>query len=172
MPRWLWQPGTSPLQAMGAGRQLFEQLCMLQAGGIALFLPALMCGRIAQEKERDSLVLLLLTELRPWQIVLQKYVGRPRADAHVSSARHAAGRHRVCLRRRHRRRSSSAISTRSSSRCLQVGAIALFCSAWCRTTVGAFLATYFLGAAFYAGPPHRVGVGRGVLPPDLVSQPG
>jgi hypothetical protein len=37
--------------------------------------------------------------------------------------------------------------------CLQVGAMSLMLSAWCRSTVGAFLGTYVFGAAFYcAGP--------------------
>jgi ABC-type transport system involved in multi-copper enzyme maturation permease subunit len=152
MPRWLWQPGTSPLQAMGAGRQLFQQLIMLQAAGIALFLPALMCGRIAQEKERDSLVLLLLTELRPWQIVLQKYAGGlvPMLTflllgMPLAAIAYAFGG--VTDATLFGQLAALVVTA------LQVGAIALFCSAWCRTTVSAFLATYFIGAAFYAGPP-------------------
>lgn len=162
MPRWLWQPGTSPLQVMGAGRQLFEQLIVLQAAGVALFLPALMCGRIAQEKERDSLVLLLLTELRPWQIVLQKYVGglvpmltflllgMPLAAIAYAFGGVTAWK-------------LFGYSYALTVGALQIGAIALFCSAWCRTTVGAFLATYFVGAAFYAGPPLTFEVAREVF---------
>ncbi len=37
--------------------------------------------------------------------------------------------------------------------CLQVGALALMCSAWCRSTVSALLSTYLLAVMFYAGPP-------------------
>ena len=36
----------------------------------------MMAGAIAQEKERDTLGLLFLTDLTPWELVLQKYVGR------------------------------------------------------------------------------------------------
>ena len=63
-----------PLRVLGEGDQLFRTLIETQFAGIFLFLPALMCGRITHEKERDSLALLLLTDLRPWQIVLQKYL--------------------------------------------------------------------------------------------------
>jgi VIT1/CCC1 family predicted Fe2+/Mn2+ transporter len=43
---------------------------------IFLFLPPLMGGAIAQEKERDTLGLLFLTDLTPWELILQKYIGR------------------------------------------------------------------------------------------------
>ena len=62
----------SPMNAMGAGREMFIVLIFLQIIGIYLFLPAMTAGLITQEKERDSLVLLFLTELTPWQILLQK----------------------------------------------------------------------------------------------------
>src|SRR5687767_11489118 len=47
-------------EVLGTGEEMFEVLVGLQFGAVALFLPALMAGRIAQEKERDSLVLLML----------------------------------------------------------------------------------------------------------------
>lgn len=155
MPRWLWRADLAPLQAMGAGRQLFETLCVLQFFGIALFLPALMCGRIAQEKERDSLVLLLLTALKPWRIVLEKYLGGlvPMLTflllgMPLAAIAYAFGG--VTPEKLYGYLYALVVT------CLQIGAIALFCSAWCRTTVGAFLATYFVGAMFYAGPPLAV----------------
>jgi hypothetical protein len=43
---------------------------------IFLFLPPLMAGALAQEKERETLGLLFLTDLTPWELILQKYVGR------------------------------------------------------------------------------------------------
>jgi ABC-type transport system involved in multi-copper enzyme maturation permease subunit len=62
-----------PLYAMGMGQIMFEMLIFLQLVGICLFLPAFAAGLITQEKERDSLALLFLTELSPWQILLQKF---------------------------------------------------------------------------------------------------
>ena len=63
----------SPLYAMGMGRNMFAVLIALQIVGICLFLPAFAAGLITQEKERDSLAVLFLTELTPWQILLQKF---------------------------------------------------------------------------------------------------
>ncbi len=151
-PRWLWRGSYDPLSVMGAGREMFESILMLQFIGIALFLPAMMCGRIAEEKERDSLVLLFLTDLRPWSIVLQKYLGGlvpmlsflllamplaaiAYAFGGVTTDALTAGLYTLLLG------------------CLQIGALALMCSAWCRTTVSALLSTYLLAVVFYAGPP-------------------
>jgi ABC-type transport system involved in multi-copper enzyme maturation permease subunit len=142
-------------RVLGMGSEMFEILFVLQLGGIALFLPALMAGRIAHEKERDSLVLLLLTELRPMQIILQKYLGGllpmlsflllalPLAAITYSLGGLTGAKvlHAVA---------STLLVT------LQIGALALVCSAWCRSTAGAFLGTYFVGALFYAGPPLAV----------------
>ena len=150
-PRWLWRGTYDPLSVMGAGGGMFESILLLQFIGIALFLPAMMCGRIAEEKERDSLVLLFLTDLRPWSIVLQKYLGGlvpmlsflllamplaaiAYAFGGVTTSTLATGLYALLLA------------------CLQVGALALMCSAWCRTTVSALLSTYLLGVVFYLGP--------------------
>ena len=35
-----------------------------------------MAGALAQEKERETLGLLFLTDLTPWELILQKYIGR------------------------------------------------------------------------------------------------
>ena len=150
-PRWLWRGTYDPLSVMGAGSGMFESILLLQFIGIALFLPAMMCGRIAEEKERDSLVLLFLTDLRPWSIVLQKYLGGlvpmlsflllamplaaiAYAFGGVTTDVLITGLYTLLLG------------------CLQVGALALMCSAWCRTTVSALLSTYLLGVALYVGP--------------------
>jgi ABC-type transport system involved in multi-copper enzyme maturation permease subunit len=150
-PRWVWRTNASAYAAMGEGRRMFTAILVLQFFGIALFLPAMMCGRITSEKERDSLVLLFLTELRPWKIVIEKYIGGlvpmlsflllamplaaiAYAFGGVAPEQLAAGIYVLLLG------------------ALQVGAIALACSAWFRTTVGAFVGTYIFGALFYLGP--------------------
>ncbi len=150
-PRWLWRGSYDPLSVMGAGREMFESILWLQFIGIALFLPAMMCGRIAEEKERDSLVLLFLTDLRPWSIVLQKYLGglvpmlsflllaMPLAAVAYAFGGVTTGMLAVGL--------CTLLLT-----CLQIGALALMCSAWCRTTVSALLSTYLLSVALYVGP--------------------
>lgn len=65
-----------PVMVLGRGMTAFSFLAGAQFFTIFLFLPPLMAGAIAQEKERDTLGLLFLTDLTPWEFVLQKYVGR------------------------------------------------------------------------------------------------
>lgn len=68
--------GYGSFMALGRGFESFSFLVTAQSAAIFLFLPPLMSGAIAQEKERDTLGLLFLTDLTPWELVLQKYVGR------------------------------------------------------------------------------------------------
>ncbi len=140
----------SPMNAMGAGREMFMVLIFLQIIGIYLFLPAMTAGLITQEKERDSLVLLFLTELKPWQILLQKYasglvaivsfmlIGMPLgalcyAYGGVPPEQLFIGVWVLFLT------------------CLQVAAFALMCSCRARTTVGAFIGTYIGQVVLFFG---------------------
>ena len=151
----LRRAASNPLYAMGSGHNMFEVLIVLQLIGIYLFLPAFTAGLITQEKERDSLVLLLLTELTPWQILLQKLgsgliaifsfllIGMPLAAlcyayGGISAETLFQGVAALFLT------------------CLQVAAFALLCSTMARTTTGAFIGTYvgaglFIGAVALAG---------------------
>lgn len=136
---------------LGAGGKMFDVIVMFLFICIAAFVPAMLCGVITHEKERDSLVLLLLTRMRPWQIALQKYVGGlipaltilflamplvAVAYAYGGVTMAQIGVALVVL--------ILAI--------LQVGAIALWASCTWRTTVAAFLGTYFVGAAVFLLP--------------------
>ena len=141
----------NPRGVLGQGRELFDALVGFQFAGIFFFLPALMSGRITMEKERASLALLLLTELSPAQIVLQKFfaglvpmltfllLGLPLAAVAYAFGGFPPG-------------DLALAAVTLLLCCLQVGAIALWCSALYRTTVGAFIGTYAIGAAFYLGP--------------------
>ena len=60
----------------GRGLAPFSFLVSAQTGAIFLFLPPMMAGAVAREKERDTLGLLFLTDLTPWELILQKYIGR------------------------------------------------------------------------------------------------
>lgn len=137
---------------LGRGREMFEALVYIQFVGILLFQPALMSGVLAAEKERRSLSLLLLTDLRPTEILVQKYISRlipmftilllslpllglSYAFGGVTAAYLKTGIYVLALTS------------------LQVGAMALMCSSFCRTSLGAFLSSYLLGAAWYLGVP-------------------
>ncbi len=146
-----YNPGYSNYAGIGAGGQLFKMTVAVQFVGIYLFLPALMSGTITREKERDSLVLLFLTDLRPWEIVLEKYLAAlvpmfsflllatPLAALAYTFGGVSMDDFGVCL-------------LQLFLCCLQLGAIALMCSAYCRNTVGSFLLTYVVGAIFYFAP--------------------
>jgi ABC-type transport system involved in multi-copper enzyme maturation permease subunit len=61
---------------LGHGAAPFHFLVGAQVVAIYLFLPPLMAGAVAAEKERETLGLLFLTDLTPWELILQKYFGR------------------------------------------------------------------------------------------------
>src|SRR5262245_47998747 len=65
-----------PVLVLGRGLGPFTFLVQAQLFAIYLFLPPLMAGALAQEKERETLGLLFLTDLTPWELILQKYFGR------------------------------------------------------------------------------------------------
>ena len=142
---------SDPLDVLGSGRELFQILVGFQFVGIFLFLPAVMVGALTLEKERDSLALLLITGLSPWQIILQKYLGRlvPMLTFLLLSLPLMAV--------------SYALGGITSDQvlsavvllllcCLQVGAFCLMLSSFCGTTSAAFVLSYILGACFYFGP--------------------
>ncbi len=141
-----------PFVVLGNGGIFFQGVILFQAAGIFLFLPAMTAGQITFEKERDSLALLFLTRLGPWQIVIEKYLSAlisifsllllAMPMGAIAYAYGGVTQWDVGL-------SIYALTLTA----LQVAAFSLMCSAWCRTTVGAFLSTYFFGALFYFLPP-------------------
>jgi ABC-type transport system involved in multi-copper enzyme maturation permease subunit len=147
----------SPLAALGRGRQMFDILVGLQFGGIYLFMPAITCSVIAHEKERASLQLLFLTRLGPWTILFEKLLSRliPMTGFLLLSLPLLAYAYAL-----------GGISPEHLGTGIwlllittfQVGAIALCCSAWSRTTAGAFVASYLVTALVSIGPGLTIGV--------------
>ena len=132
----------------GSGRMMFHVLVSTQFLGIVLFLPAVMSGALTEEKERRTLELLLLTRLRPRHILWEKFVGRLvpvlmflflstpllavcYAFGGLAGDDLLVGAYVLLLT------------------CLQVGALALMCSAFCRTSLSAFFSSYALLAVLY-----------------------
>ena len=140
--------GGDLLRILGSGREVFEMLVALQFAGIYVFLPGMTASVLAGEKERDSLSLLLVTDLRPWEIVLEKYAGRlvpmftflllglpflaiAYSFGGITSDYLLSGAYLLALTS------------------LQVGAFGVMLSAFSRTTAQAFIGTYVLGVLFY-----------------------
>ena len=137
---------------LGRGRELFEAIAGLQFAGLYLFLPAMTCGVLTSEKERDTLALLLLTKLGPWTIVFEKLLGRlvPMwsfllLSMPLLAVAYSLGGVEVV--------EVINLAWALLVTTVQVGAFSILCSAWCRTTSAAFLATYLFGAAVILGPP-------------------
>ena len=126
---------------LGLGRQIFQGLVELQCWGVLIFQPALMAGVLTYEKERDTFPLLLLTHMSPLKMLLEKYLAGllPMMTLLLLALPVGAitmgygGVSPQLL-------ASGAIVVLATW--LQVGALALLCSAWCRTTTGAMLAAY------------------------------
>jgi len=137
---------------IGKGRELFEALAYLQFAGLYLFLPAMTCGVLTSEKERETLSLLLLTKLGPWTIVFEKLLGRlvPMASFVLLSTPLLAVAYSLGGVEAFE---IGQLAWALSVTALQVGSLSLACSAWCRTTSSAFLSSYLIGAALIVGLP-------------------
>lgn len=148
----LQRAGPDPQNILGWGAGVFKQVMYLQFGALYVFLPAIMSGVLTIEKERDSLALLFLTDLRPWEITLEKYFGRliPMFTFLLLSLPLMGLAY-----------SMGGISTNMLVNgafllllaCLQVGAVSLMFSAYCRSTVSSFLASYLIGVTLCNIPP-------------------
>ncbi len=136
---------------LGRGRDLLEQIAWMQFLGIYLFLPAITSGVLTIEKERDTLSLLLLTRLGPWSILIGKLFSRlvPMATfvllslPLVAIAYSLGGVNEVQI---------LSLAWTLSVTAIQVAALALACSAWFRTTAGAMVSSYVIGALLFLGP--------------------
>lgn len=132
---------TPETAGLGSGEDMFANLLYIQFAGILLFLPATMSSVITSEKERQSLALLLLTDLRPAEILWQKYIGRlvPMLTCLLLSLPLLA----LCF-------AFGGISTdyvlsgicALFLTCLQVGALSILCSCFFATSLSAFVASY------------------------------
>ncbi|MBM82183.1 MAG: hypothetical protein CMJ78_16575 [Planctomycetaceae bacterium] len=129
---------------LGHGRRLFDELVWLQMLGIYLFMPAMTCGAITQEKERDSLGLLLITRLTPGSILFEKLLGRlvPMMTFLLLSLPLMAFSYSLGGVGFGQLIGTALILMAS---CIYVSTLTLMCSAYCSTTVSAFFASYMVG---------------------------
>ena len=134
---------------LGQGAPLFRDLVSIQLLGIFVFMPAMTCGVLTQEKERDSLGLLLITKLSPAVILLEKLLGRliPMLTFLLLSLPLMAFAYSLGGVDFGELIGAAAILMASS---VFVACLTLMCSAYCSTTVSAFFASYMVGvfAAF------------------------
>ena len=128
---------------MGQGSQLLDVLYEIEWVGLILFVPAVVSGTLAAEKERNTLQLLFLTRLGPWTILLEKLLSRyvPVATFLLVSlpllfvAYLMGGLTRIDL---------AFAGAGLLATAFQVGCIAIFCSAFCATSASAFAMSYVI----------------------------
>ncbi|HVW02934.1 MAG TPA: ABC transporter permease subunit [Planctomycetaceae bacterium] len=148
----LLQNSSTIFSALGYGRQMLAELLALQFAGVYIFMPAVGATAIAVEKERSTFGLLLLTRLSPWTIVFEKLLSRmvPMLSflllglPLLGFAYTLGGVQTDELM-------VSGIGLGIAL--LQTASLALFCSAFCRTTTGALIAAYLLQVLLMFGPP-------------------
>ena len=128
---------------LGQGREMFRTIFWFQFWGITLFMPALASGTITREKENNCLELLLLTRLAPWTIVCEKLLSRliPMLTFVLLSLPLTAFAYTLGGITQAEFWGGLAML---SLYAIQCGAIAMMCSAFCRTTVAAFVSSYLL----------------------------
>ena len=134
--------------SLGEGREMFWNVVYLEALGIGLFLPAMMAGSLAGEKERESLQLLLLTTLPPWSILFQKLLGRliPMLSLIAMSFPLLAASYSFGGVPRDELVLAGILLVVWA---IQLSAIALACSSYSRTTVSALVLTYLTTAILF-----------------------
>lgn len=133
---------------LGAGGRLFGAVTYYQLAAIYVLLPIITAGVITAEKERDTLGILLITKLGPTTIVLEKYLSRvlPMLMYMLMSLPLLAVAYSLGGVENGQVLQAGVMLTVCV---LQVGALAVFLSAWCRTTAQAVVATYaWLGINF------------------------
>ena len=142
---------TNSLAMLGRGQDLFNTLVGMQFFAIYAFLPGLACGVLTAEKERDTLAMLLLTKLGPWTILVEKLLSRlmPLLLLMLLSLPLLAVAYSLGGVQPHEIVAAVWVLGLTA---VQVGALAVFCSAWFRTTAGAFIATYVIGIGIVSFP--------------------
>lgn len=137
---------SNPFEVLGQGRAIFRDLVRLQFGAVMLFMPALCCGVITREKERNTLGVLLLTKLGPRTIILEKFLSRlvPMITFLLLSLPLMAFCYTLGgITQFEFWGSMWALALTG----VQVGAVGVMWSAYCRSTVAAFICSYAFGAA-------------------------
>ncbi len=136
---------------LGLGGEIFNNLLVIQYWAICALMPVLTAGSLTIEKEQGTLTILLLTDMGPWELLLQKLLSR----LVISGTFILLGIPLMALAYTY-----GGVDLALLLLCplvllatsLQIGAVALAMSAWCRTTLGALIGTAVALALLYLGP--------------------
>lgn len=128
---------------LGMGNDVFARVVPLLFIAVDILMPALCCASITMEKEQNTIGTLFLTRLSPWTIIFEKLGSRmvPMLTILLLASPVLAFVY-----------SLGGVDTRILyatiwllfCECILFGSIALMCSSWFPTTVGAFIWSYLL----------------------------
>jgi ABC-type transport system involved in multi-copper enzyme maturation permease subunit len=141
----------SPTGLLGKGGQLLNVLYVIELVGLCLFVPAIVSGALAAEKERNTLQLLFLTRLGPWTILIEKLLSRlvPVGTFLLVSlplvfvAYLLGGLTRGDVE-------FAVLGLAATA--FEVACLSLFCSAFCATSATAFVMSYVTMATLFVFP--------------------
>ncbi len=141
----------SPRGLLGQGAQLLDVLYVVEWVGLCLFVPAVVSGALAAEKERNTLQLLFVTRMGPWSILIEKLLSRmvPVATFLLISLPI------LCigyLMGGLTPQDLAFVYLGLAATAFQVACISLFCSAFCATSAAAFALSYVMMAALFVLP--------------------
>jgi ABC-type transport system involved in multi-copper enzyme maturation permease subunit len=142
---------SSPRGLLGQGRQLLDVLYVVEWVGLCLFVPAVVSGALAAEKERNTLQLLFVTRLGPWTILIEKLLSRLVPVATfllISMPILLIGYLMGGLTPQ----DLAFVYFGLAATAFQVACISLFCSAFCATSAMAFAMSYVMTAALFILP--------------------
>ncbi len=154
--------------SLGRGGEMLGSMVGCQVVGIYVFLPAMMATTITREKEQHSLSLLLTTSLRPWEIVVQKYMGRlvPMLSMLLLSLPPLG----LCYAYGGIELQYVLLSAGGLlAACLFVGSVSIMCSSYYRTSVGAVVWAYVLCGLVSIGALIAVSLGLLIVRPESES---
>ncbi len=141
-----------PFSSLGRGREVFDRLLYTQFVFVYLFLPAYCSGLITLEKERGTLQLLLLSKLSPTAIIVEKLCSRliPFLAIVVMVAPLMGVAYALGGIEQQFVWNAVFLLLLAA---VQTAAVAVACSAWCKKSTHAFVATYAVGfIVFYLAP--------------------
>jgi hypothetical protein len=130
---------------LGRGYEIFDKLILWQLAGIYVVMPVICAGSIAGETERDTLSLLLTTNLDPRTILLEKLCSRACAMLSLALMSLPLLAYAYSLGGIRTDQFIGAVVLLTTTT-LHVGSFTLLCSAWCSSTSSALVTTLIIGA--------------------------
>jgi ABC-type transport system involved in multi-copper enzyme maturation permease subunit len=141
----------TPGGLLGLGRQVLDVLYVVEWVGLCLFVPAIVSGSLAAEKERNTLQLLFVTRLRPWTILIEKLLSRlvpVTTFLLISMPILFVGYLMGGLTPE----DLAFVYVGLAAAAFQVACISLFCSAFCGTSAAAFALSYVMMGVVFVFP--------------------